>query len=223
MAKRGSELFSGVTGVVNKWAPGQKVILDTSWAVWKEPGRDGFSRTSDVSFPDEAIAREHAHARVIILGMNPGDDTQRGDWSNFHHSWTSRDQLLAEACRGTRLWGALMTDLYSDQYQSKSELLDSSASRASVGVARLLELIKVSREDDPLVVCLGWKTYDGVARGLKALVLNADETRQAAPHLTVVRATHYSGAAAGKHKNDPKEYRRLLHEEITAAGFGDLL
>ncbi len=167
MAKVGGELFDTVKEWASKWTTAgaknvldasdgptvKKGILDTSWAVWKEPDAGGFSKTSDVSYPGDAVARESAHAQVIILAMNPGNDTTRGAWSNFHHSWTSRDQLLAEACRDTGLQGALMTDLYYDQFESDSKALNVSA--AASGVARLLDIIGVSGESDPLILLSG--------------------------------------------------------------------
>lgn len=218
MAKRSEELFETVRDWVGKWAPAQDVILDTSWAVWKEPSSGGFSKFSDVSFPGETVARERAHARVIVLAMNPGNDQSRGDWSNFHHSWVSRDQLLAEACRDTGLEGSLMTDLYFDQFQSDSSMLE--VSGAGVGAERILDIIRLSEEPDPLIVCLGGKTYKGFRDGLEELRLTG---RDVPEKVSCVRVTHYSGSAAGKHKHQPELYRSIVHAEIKAAGFGGYL
>lgn len=219
MAKHGSELFDVVENWVHKWTPSVDVILDTSWAVWGDPGDAGHNKSSDVSFPGQDVARKHAHARAIILAMNPGDDRERGNWSNFHHSWKSRDQLLAEACRGTGLEGALMTDLFFDQFQSKSKSLDESG--CAVGVRRILDIIEASGEEDPLILCLGGKTFKGFKKGLKEL--RKDGQLDVPAKVSFVQATHYSGSAGGKHKHSPKLYRQLAHEKIAEAGFGHLL
>lgn len=219
MAKKGSELFDIVERWVRKWARGEGVILDTSWAVWSDPGKEGHGKTTDVSFPGEKVAREKAQARVVILGMNPGDDRERGDWSNFHHSWASRDQLLAEVCRDTGLEGALMTDLFFDQFQSKSDSLDESG--YAVGVRRVLDIVEASGEKEPLILCLGGKTFAGFKKGLKEL--SKDGQFDMPERVSFVLATHYSGSAGGTHKHDPQVYRQLVHEKIAEAGFGHLL
>lgn len=218
----GSELFDTVEEWARRWATAgtdNKVILDTSWAVWKKPDSGRFSKTSDVSYPGDTVAREHAHARVIILAMNPGNDTTRGDWSNFHHAWISRDQLLAEACRDTGLQGALMTDLYYDQFESDSKALNVSA--AAAGVARLLDIIEASEETDPLILCLGATTYKGLHDGLAEL--RESEAVHIPDKFSFVKVTHYSGSAAGKHKHNPQLYRSIVHEEVAAAGFSERL
>lgn len=229
----GGELFGTVEEWARKWAmagkqdpldpagepAGEKVILDTSWAVWRDPESGQFSKTSDVSYPGDDVARKHAHARVIILAMNPGNDQSRGNWSNFHHSWTSRDQLLAEACRGTGLAGALMTDLFYDQFESDSAALN--VSGAAAGVARLLEIVGASGETDPLIVCLGGRTYEGMQNGLAEL--RKSQVVPVPDEVSFVKVTHYSGSAAGKHKHDPQRYRSIVHEELTAAGFAGAL
>lgn len=233
MVKRGGELFDAVEKWARKWAAAGKdvvpdpaggpaaegVILDTSWAVWKEPESGQFSKTSDVSYPGDPAAREQAHARVIIVAMNPGSDTSRGDWSNFHHSWTSRDQLLAEACRDTGLQGALMTDLYFTEYESNSSVLD--VSGAAAGVERILEIMQTSGETDPLILCLGDKTYKGVSDGLAEL--RKSRKVPVPDRVSVVKVTHYSGSAAGKHQHKPELYRSIVHGQIAAAGFTELL
>lgn len=229
MVQTGSELFDSVTKWAHKWTGAnishadkrseEKVILDTSWAVWNRPDGGMFTKNSDVSYPGDAMAREHAHVRVIILGMNPGNDASRGNWSNFHHAWKSRDQLLAEACRDTDLQGALMTDLFFDQFESDSIALN--VSGAAAGVARILEIIESSGETDPLILCLGGKTFAGLRRGLKEL--RKSNIMPVPNHVSYIKLTHYSGAAAGSHKHDPQTYRSIVHQQITSEGFGKFL
>lgn len=192
------------------------LILGTSWAVWKKPEGAIYTKESDVKYPGDDVARTHAHARAILLALNPGNDRDRGDWSNFHHSWASRDQLLAEACRGTGLWGSLMTDLYNDQFQSNSSKVLSEKEQSGRAVERLLNMVALTGEEAPLVICLGGKTFRGVKEGLDTL--GASPTA-----LRYIQTTHYSGAAAGKHKHDPGTYRELVHADIRQAGRGDLL
>lgn len=230
MSKVAGELFDAVKEWTHKWTAsrpnddidsfdgqtGDNVILDTSWAVWNEPDSGRFTKDSDVSYPGDALARKYAHGRAIILGMNPGNDASRGNWSNFHHSWKSRDQLLAEACRDTGLQGALMTDLFFDQFESNSIALN--VSGAAAGAARILDIIEISGETNPLIVCLGGKTFEGLSKGLKEL--RESNVVSVPDEVSFIEATHYSGSAGGKHKHDPQVYRSLVHQRITDEGFG---
>jgi hypothetical protein len=193
--------------------------------VWAAPGSGSFTKLDNLSFPGFDTVRPVAHGRVILLAMNPGGNDPehpRDDWSNFH-SEGSNDHLLAEAFRETRLWGAFMTDLYFDQYESDSSKVDVSAAQSVRGVRRLVGLAGLG-DLDPLIVCVGDRAQSGFSRGLANLKAQAAEPgRKLLPTLRSIKVSHYSGSNAGQHKHDPSIYRDRFHDKLRAAKRGDLL
>lgn len=112
-----------------------------------------------------------------------------------------------------------MTDLFFDQFESDSNALNGSG--AAAGVARILDIIEASGETDPLILCLGVKTYAGLRKGLKEL--RKSQVVSVPDDVSFIEVTHYSGSAGGKNKHDPQVYRTIVHEKITDEGFGRFL
>lgn len=225
MAIVGQELFESVQAWARSWArryTEMESILDTSWAVWLNEAPEGSKST----YPGDEVAAEHAHGRIILLAMNPGNDTDRGDWSCFHSTKrVSNDHFLREACRETGLTGAVMTDYAFDQFESTSGNVKYDKNR--IYLERLDQLVQITGEENPLVVCLSVPTFKNLERGIKQLNEDTSEEAQAMAarlnKLHLVKGIHYGIQNGKEHKGKPDVYRERIHEEIRKAGFGYLL
>lgn len=101
----------------------------SSWAVWESHREDGsFTEEKDMNenIDFSKYKSELQKSNYILLAMNPGGEfseeaannssrkSNKNDrpWSNFHNQGRSRDYLLAEAIRQTKLSGSYMTDIF---------------------------------------------------------------------------------------------------------------
>lgn len=199
-----------------------------SWAVWGQalPSEDQFVGPErklhrHLRLPDDAETDRLLHDRAVLVGLNPGNAASQlhmllGDWYAFHCGQDqipagyrySNDHLIAEACRGTGLWGAFMTDLFPTLAQSASGKVadqvrdDPAWARRSVS-AFVREVEQLGAEDPPVLVCFGAQVANYARAYLPPYLIDR-----------VVGVTHYSASAAGKHRHDARRYRELVHRQL---------
>ena len=184
-----------------------------SWAVWGSARpSEPFTRNSDISLPPEA--HEVVHGRAILVGLNPGNAAAArpmSGWANFHAGPKHNDHLIAEAFRATPYWGAYMTDLHR-QIESNSSLVRPGHDVVAGDVQSLFEQLRLL-EPDPLLICFGADTFTRLTRHATWLA-----TKLGLEQIRTLRILHYSGVAAGHHKNRPETYRALVHGALRDAG-----
>jgi hypothetical protein len=179
-----------------------------SWAVWEI---DNGALTGEQSFPS-ATALDDVHGRAVIVALNPGgtesDLANRPRWSNFHASTGHNDIFLAHAFRGTPYWGAYMTDLHPSIWQSDSALVRPESYLVQLAVEDLMEKVNKLAAVET-IVCIGGRCYREVSRRA-----NRIERQTGISPDSILRITHYSGSASGKHGNSTSVYRALVHQEL---------
>jgi hypothetical protein len=196
-----------------------------SWAVWGPLDRDPaepFTRASDIGFPEvrDADLEPLLTRRAVFVGLNPGNGfaPDRGPWANWHHGPRSNDHLIAEALRGTPLWGSYMTDLVQTIESDSAVIAAALAVDPAVvhdGVLRLLDQLHRLGSDGRQValVCFGALVHRSV---LAHAGLLEDELGIEARHIH--RVLHYSGSASAYHRGDPGRYRELVHQTLAPTG-----
>lgn len=214
----------------------QQYAGHASWAVWGRavPAPDQFatgdSSQANLQLPADDGTDALLHGRAVLLGLNPGNAAQRlhqllGDWYAFHSGSDripagfrySNDHLIAEACRDTGLWGAYMTDLFPTLVESASGEVAEQVRTDPRWVRRSIsafsaELEELAVPQPPVLVCFG----DRVLGYARAFLTSYPADR-------IVGVTHYSGAAAGKHRHDARLYRELFHAALDAHPFARTL
>ena len=186
---------------MNDYAP------HASWAVW-ETDESG-ALTGSMGFPFGAEL-EALHGRAMLVGMNKTtkDDTPP-PWTNFHSAEKKHnDRFLAAAFVGTPYWGAYMTDLHPGIRETDSRLVRPERDLVEASVGSLIERATILGEVDT-VVAIG-------AYAHRKLLDHANSIEKAigVKRSSLIRITHYSGMAAGKHGNDPAAYRELVHRDL---------
>ncbi|WP_200331210.1 hypothetical protein [Leucobacter sp. L43] len=180
-----------------------------SWAVWELD--DSGELTGKQTFPT-ANALEDVHGRAIIVALNPGGTetglANRPKWSNFHAPAGHNDIFLAHAFRGTPYWGAYMTDLHPSIWQSNSALVRPESELVQLAVEDLIAKVNQLADVDT-IVCIGGHCYREVSRRAKLI-----ESQTGISPESILRITHYSGSASGKHRNSASVYRELVHQEL---------
>lgn len=207
-----------------------------SWAVWgPEPTpRREFTRTSDLSFPDEETAGPVVHGDVVLVALNPGRPAaghRRTPWHTFHAGARHRDHSLAEACRGTRLWGGYMTDVHADIVDSDSTKVTTERSAVRAAVDRLAAQIHELGSSDPVIIALGHSRRDPSSPRTTygRLLANMDllESAGVRPE-RLVGVIHYSPTAVSHYGDLPGEraeqrYREHVHRRLHDAGLSYLV
>ncbi|WP_121254800.1 hypothetical protein [Nocardioides ferulae] len=208
----------------------------SSWAVWgPDPHpRAEFTKDSDLSFPPDHVAHGLVHADVLLVALNPGIAAAghvRTPWHNFHAGPRHRDHSLAEACRGTRLWGAYMTDVHPDITEGDSTRVSTGADLVRAAVESLARQIELLGARDPVIVALGHSSDPSPrnASTYRRLMNHVDVLAQVGvtPE-RIVGVYHYSPTAVGHYKHEPGErveqrYRAHVHRRLAEAGLAELL
>ncbi|WP_030148898.1 hypothetical protein [Mycetocola saprophilus] len=184
-----------------------------SWAIWETKPEGGVIDKLD--FP-VTVSSHQLNPRVMIVALNPAreseispqDAASQNKWGNFHTARKHNDHFLARAFEGTPYWGAYMADLYPEIRESDSGKVRAADDVAKAGVRLLVEQAKLLGGVE-VIICLGSKTYDTILKNLSELAELEGVTKD-----SLRRVTHYSGAAAAKHKNNPEVYRTLVHTEL---------
>lgn len=196
-----------------------------SWAIWGALDRDPsepFTRASDIGFPaaETDDLEPLLTRRAVFVGLNPGDgfDPDGGPWANWHRGARSNDHLIAEALRGTPLWGSYMTDLLQTIDSDSAVIATALAADPLVahdGVRRLIRQLRElgSDEQPPALVCFGALVH----RSLLAHAALLEDELGVAPG-RILRVLHYSGTASAYHRSEPALYRALVHESLAPAG-----
>ncbi|MBM7050650.1 hypothetical protein [Rothia sp. ZJ1223] len=213
--------------------------LYCSWAVWAEQDVSGnwylppdFDRASALEFPvhqpDAEFPRElvqQLHTRAIFVGLAPGESGLRrvagvDDWLPFHAPGRSRDDRVAEALRGTPLWGSFMTDLLPLIHRDKSLLLSGwlkdprNTAEITENFAAWEWLVQqigaLTNESNrtPPILCFGAQTY-----AYAQLFLTGNK-RLTAREYTVIKLDSYSPA---NRKINTVSYRDLVIQALEMA------
>lgn len=207
----------------------------SSWAIWgsAHPTAE-FTRASDLAFPPEADVAHLVHSQVLLVALNPGISAPshvRTPWHNFHAGPRHNDHHLAEACRGTRMWGAYMTDVHPDITESDSTKVTNTADLVRSSVASLAHQIELLGSQDPVIVALGHSKDPSPdnASTYRRLMNNVDLLEQVGVRADrVVGVYHYSATAQAHYKREPgatpcQRYRSHVHGRLAAAGLDHLL
>lgn len=220
-----------------------QTLLDTmrdyadgsSWAIWGTPNPTAeFTRSSDIAFPPEADVAHLVHPQVLLVALNPGiasDTHVRSPWHNFHAGSRHNDHHLAEACRGTRMWGGYMTDVHPDISEGNSTKVTNTTDLVRGAVASLAHQVELLGADDPVIIALGHSKDPSPynASTHRRLMSNIDLLQQVGVRVErVVGVYHYSPTAVAHYKREPgdtpcQRYRSHVHARLRAAGLDDLI
>ncbi|MCR5486198.1 MAG: hypothetical protein K6F35_01570 [Lachnospiraceae bacterium] len=87
----------------------------SSWAVWADVISTPKSGTGDLSVFESRDLLKTLNPDYVFVGLNisgGGNMDDAPDWGNFHSDYrTHNDYKLRYALKGTRFWGAYMTDI----------------------------------------------------------------------------------------------------------------
>lgn len=159
-----------------------------SWAVWREPSGAIKSNMGDVSMFDDKSILEVLNPNYVFVGLNGSgvhDDymDMKRPWHNFHSSKSSgHDYKLRYALMDTPYWGAYITDAIKDLPEVDSGKVSSYLDKHPDLEIKAMDILRREIEmlgGNPVVICLGVKSYELVSKYL-------------GNQFTVKKITHYS-------------------------------
>lgn len=190
-----------------------------SWAVWGVLSpNDPFTAASDLNLPAVTPQLLQILRRdIVLLGLNPGNAHTAGTWEAFHGAGRSQMHRVAEALRGTRVWGAYMTDLFPRIIESDSAVVDELVKDPAVvrqNIEGFLQELADLGATAPVICCFGSRTAD------HARTFLTGSSRITERSYRVVKLDHYSGS--NRKLNRAKQlglsteayYRQLVHETL---------
>ncbi|MDO9455249.1 hypothetical protein [Nocardioides sp.] len=212
-------------------------VMNASWAVWGDPSTlTSYDFDPVLGLPVDAdglptrAVRQVAHATRVILGLNAGNDMDRGSWSNFHNSMKNNDHLLAAAIHNSPLEGAFMTDLLhtttSGSVEEVKILVKENPVLVTDGLKRLQELLSMmspGKKSKPLLICLGVDVFNYLQVGAQMEGKTTKGTKGSGAEwfshksFNAVKVWHYSSNNSRRHHNSPTEYRAHLHAVVKQA------
>lgn len=146
--------------------------FDASWAVWGAATQtEPFDDRSDLCLPVGPALDDVLHARDVLVGLNQSsvarDSAGRPvspagasvPWANFHTSAFHNDHFLAEAFRGTEVWGAYMTDLHEQRESDIRKVHEHNIDAEISSLISQMHLLGATGEAAPRIICFGVKSY----------------------------------------------------------------
>ncbi len=170
-----------------------------SWAVWKAYDKNDFASNMEVDglfdLDKNPQILYQLQNNIVMVGLNFSVPLQNSpDFHNFHsyegaklnHTTLRNASKIRYAFNGTPYWGAYMTDIIKNYFESKS---------ANVKISNINEDIKIFREelktlqaDRPLIIAFGSKVY--------SLLKNNLEKTEYSKLIKITHYSYYSGCCA---------------------------
>lgn len=172
----------------------------SSWAVWQEEGDTPKSNTGDMSIFDSDNLLDILNPNYVFVALNPagthGNDEQisKDYWVNFHSSYSGQNDFkLRYALKGTKYWGAYITDIIKTVKEVHSENVSSylkqNPNELEINVELFEKEISIL-DTKPILIALGDKAY----KILKKTSLK--------DKYTIIKIPHYSARGEFANKED---------------------
>lgn len=153
-----------------------KFAMTSSWAVWSEPENGNWKSKSSIAnlgcLMESSELLKELNGDYIFVGLNPARHNviDTGEpWGAFHSGDTKRaqDYKLRYALRGTKYWGAFMTDIYSGiiETNAKNAIDKTTPQMTSDSIEDLLE-IRNFLGGKSIIVAMGNKAYKILSKHL---------------------------------------------------------
>ncbi len=141
-----------------------------SWAVWADEGQNPKDRIGDLSVLDPSVnleLLETLHGNAVLLGLNISRRIER-PFGNFHDPRPmATDFKIRYALKGSRYWGAYMTDIIKDFEEKASgkmmSFLRQNRPFEQHNIQMLREEISVLGISNPILVVFG-RDAESIAR-----------------------------------------------------------
>jgi len=148
----------------------EKWSKTSSWAVWAEAGEKPKSNIGDLSIFDINKNKgllDILNPNIIMVGLNAADrpNMEEREWGNFHDpSPQGQDYKIRFAFKGTKFWGAYMTDIIKGYFQTDSGILKSDIKKnpqlLKTNISRFYEELNDIGAVDPLIIVFGVDAYN---------------------------------------------------------------
>ena len=148
----------------------------SSWALWSDG--DGVHPKSGISdmkpfHVSEKVLLEKLNPNYIFVGLNPAAhnvDPDTEPWQAFHSADIKRLQeyKLRYALKGTKYWGAFMTDLLPNIIETNANkaLSDIDVQDWKKAINDLKRIIEILKQDgNPIVIAFGNRVYNTLRKG----------------------------------------------------------
>ena len=173
----------------------------SSWAVWADEGSTPKSNIGDLSVLDPDINESlltSLNPNIILVALNISRGDIQYPLANFHDKRSeATDYKLRFALRGTKLWGAYLTDIIKDFDQKISgkviSFLKENPDFEKQNIEYFLNEISDLGVKDPSLVALGTPTFD---------ILN----RNLSDRYTIIKIRHYA------FRENKEKYREHVEE-----------
>ena len=163
-----------------------------SWAIWKQPEKNNLASNMEVEglfdFDENFQVLDQLKTNTVMVGLNFSVPIYNyPDFHNFHsykgaklnHTTLRNASKIRYAFYGTPYWGAYMTDIIKNHFESKSENVKTSNRNEDFKIFR--EELKTLQANRPLIIAFGGKAY--------SLLKNNLDPKE---YSKLVGVTHYS-------------------------------
>ena len=136
-----------------------------SWAVWAEGDEKPYIQfVKDLSVFSEPDLLDTLHNNFVVVGSHPSKVIPDQDWANFHAG--RNDFKYRYGFKGTPIWGAYMTDFYSNQSVKSEDQLMETDNHKNEAIEELIRELTILG-GNPILISLGENSESNLLSYLK--------------------------------------------------------